>query len=1233
MIEIVFGIYLVMKLLFIDYIMDTQKIQISEVKDTAPLNIINNEDQFLLILEQNDIKNSSDLKKINIEKSGNRYLFTLSNNKKEETKFALANKYDLEKFLLSFLDKGKKVDEEIAVQLVWQEQKELLISRGIWETKKEAEALRNDILAHHERSTDPNVIQKRIGRLKEFFDDQKDNGKREQFWLTAKYARSKQERRLWESYKNDVKIRLKDLNNIEKMMKDIDSSDPLLETKLKNISQNLDKLAADVTLFESHREELINGVADITPVYGLDITKLNKIQSKKLLEITKEFNKAQGKVTENTELFTQEQMRARDLVALQTYLEKVANSEIDPASVPFTAQEQAGYNYLVELYNKNKNEFPGTGKDFNENLTQTGTTTVNAEKDNKNTPGETTENTTEAQSTGDIDSWKKAFEKQGLNGLVRYWLDKTNMTPEQKGFWWGAANLAMIGGIAFLGWKFLRSSFKLFSEKGRAELKGDDKNAGEWGWLVAPLLVVGVTQGLTWESPRSILNGGKNTEALIGLFGGKKNKENTPATTEQQQYVEGLNGTMALFNGKTRKDVQEMLTQDNEGKMKIKPEYYTSWKAELEQGTPEQQAAAAFLEKIGENDPDGVIDLALTGMGLSWEELSKSPDKKFDDQAMEVIWRLGNLYGYMETENKNLNPETMDEVKKYLKTGTPTLEDLKARYDIFETPLALDEEIKQVLKEKIESLNITDPKQKKAFTEAFYRFYQNFPAEADTKKYIDITRNGNDIELATYHYKTKINLDTKTIPGFLNSSEYPFGFTSYQELLNVANLTNRIKFLTKDLEVQGDKAFSVNTAKNIIFNSTKWYDVSEVDKRILSEDALKKNSYRLGSDKNEKEAYVKYLNSLGTWKEGKNNGEGFLASIPPLLGLVPATNENITKDSEVKNYPDTLQSSYTTIENLSTTPENKKLIKKALNMFYEKYPRQDLKVELTGNRPLLSLETYGKKTYLNLDNKKELQGLNVSFDNYFELFKAANLTNRLRDIFKNTQSKSLDPFHIELTDIGFDTTSALALETDTRAISSGFFGDLKKVSRKLYENKDFYSKYLNNLWLLEDKSTGFFAIENTDLPFDTKQNIIKGFKEFYKAFPNSNKEVKMIPSGTDIAFQTYETNTPLDLVGKKIVGLDVTFPDYFELFKAANLINRIKQVTKDKEAGSEPFNKSLFGRDIEFNQDNKFLDTEAVSAGLWGTLNKISPQLEDNKTLFINYLDQKRADKLAGKSY
>lgn len=1197
--------------------------------------IINNKNEFITELSAYEIK---DISQIKIKQDKQRYIFEING----KNQFAIDGKYNLKNYIQAFYDSQLNLAKSDEFKRVFVRMNGLEIQLVTANTREELTLFKNELNTSQQRFENANnipAIKKRIEQLQEYFSQQKvEAQKNSRLLFNKEYDRY--DKWLWNLNELQLQIWLRKLNKIQKEVENLENKP--LSTKevtafvqqktVQQLTEEIDVLSQEAENYIVSKSDIIREKGDSNPYFGIDThTAMDESKLRMILAKIKNNQAYLNKLELPNSLH---QYAIQDLKALGEYLEKTVDNPntFDPIEEPFVPAHAAIFKYMFsmdpelrEVFSTKKEkkikkdkEEKNTG---NDKLNNQQTDTNQQEKNNKE---QWTENNEKEDIS--ISSYKEAFEKKWVNGMVKYALDQTHMSPEQKNFWWGTANLAMIGGMAFLGWKFFRNAIKLFSKKWRGELAD-----GGWWWIAAPLLAVGVTQWLTGESPWSLLNGGKNTEALMGLFGGKKGKEQqngSPSSQEQQQYVEWFNGAMSLFNGKSYKEIQDMLEKDADGKMKIKPDYYDTWKATLEKGTPEQKLAASFLSNIGKDDQNGMIDLALTGMWITWETLSATPNESFNEKAGEVIIRLGQLYGYMEASGKNLNPETMEMVRQYIKTWNPSLDNLKARYDVFETPVNLGDDVKKALKDKIETLAITDPKQKRDFTQAFYHFYQNFPAEADTKKYIDITKKGDDIILKTYHYETKIDLGTKTIPGLLNANTYPLAFDSYQEMLNAANLTNRIKFLTKDWEAQWVNPFIINSFGNIEFNNTKRYDLSELDKRILTEEGLNQVSPKLWTT--QKEAYVKYLNDLWTRKLGKHQ-EGFISSIMPIFGGEIPTEETFP-DGEVKEYPDKLASSYTTIENLQTTPENKKLIRKALNMFYEKYPRKDIKVELTWSWPLLTLETYSKKTELDFDNTKKLKWLNVDFDNYFEIFKAANLTNRLRDIFKNNQAKSIDPFHVDILDITFDDVSFLSLEKDTSAISAWLFGDLRKVSRKLANDKDLYTGYLNNLWLMEDKATGFYAVENANLPFDTTQNIIKGFKEFYKKFPNSNKEVKFI-SGKEIAFQSYETKTPLDLVGKKIVGLDVTFPDYNELFKAANLINRIKQVTKDKKADSEPFNKSLFGRDIEFNQDNKFLDTEAVSAGLRGTLHKISPALEENKNLFITYMDERRADKLAGKPY
>ncbi|MEI8092102.1 MAG: hypothetical protein WCG98_08140 [bacterium] len=108
----------------------------------------------------------------------------------------------------------------------------------------------------------------------------------------------------------------------------------------------------------------------------------------------------------------------------------------------------------------------------------------------------------------------------------------------------------------------------------------------------------------------------------------------------------------------------------------------------------------------------------------------------------------------------------------------------------------------------------------------------------------------------------------------------------------------------------------------------------------------------------------------------------------------------------------------------------------------------------------------------------------------------------------------------------------------------------------------------------------------------------------------------------NVGFETYGQITDLNMEEKAMKGFTAAaFPDYLELFKAASLTNRIKDLCKDKDADKDPFNISFPGGDIEFNENDKTFDTEILSAGIGGELNDISPRLEDHKDNYIAYLN------------
>ncbi|HCY21799.1 TPA: hypothetical protein DIC40_08390 [Patescibacteria group bacterium] len=123
----------------------------------------------------------------------------------------------------------------------------------------------------------------------------------------------------------------------------------------------------------------------------------------------------------------------------------------------------------------------------------------------------------------------------------------------------------------------------------------------------------------------------------------------------------------------------------------------------------------------------------------------------------------------------------------------------------------------------------------------------------------------------------------------------------------------------------------------------------------------------------------------------------------------------------------------------------------------------------------MNVNSYRKTTPIDF-NKNQVAGLNIDFGNFEDMFKTANLTNKIRSTFENIQSqKIIDPFGQKIAndDIIFDDKSIRNRRPDVAAVSDGLWrGGLRTVSPKLTEtsNKQLYIEYLNNLWLMQDKA-------------------------------------------------------------------------------------------------------------------------------------------------------------------
>ncbi len=89
-----------------------------------------------------------------------------------------------------------------------------------------------------------------------------------------------------------------------------------------------------------------------------------------------------------------------------------------------------------------------------------------------------------------------------------------------------------------------------------------------------------------------------------------------------------------------------------------------------------------------------------------------------------------------------------------------------------------------------------------------------------------------------------------------------------------------------------------------------------------------------------------------------------------------------------------------------------------------------------------------------------MDGLNATgkFASYAELFKAANLTNRLKDICKEITAVKENPFYIQSSDLMFDNAKVFSLSFDTEMVEER---TLNSISPTLFKYKEDYCKYLN----------------------------------------------------------------------------------------------------------------------------------------------------------------------------
>lgn len=1034
-----------------------------------------------------DIFNQS---KVQIKQDNLKYIFVINN----EPKF-LVDKIRMQDWITQFY--MEQTNDELAIRLL---DTQLQYIKGGY--KGELDNLRGDIAM--EWSVENAKF--KVDRYIEFFKQEKGLAKENTAWFRGqKYDRK--DTGLRDIQKVEINRRIEQLEKIKKQIERLENNqgkkytinkkDEVREVKMDDINaedmeitilqlnQRIEEIGKEAPEFIKTRNEIVMENGDTTPYYEIIMNNVKDNASLKLA-----FQKINNDLALTDKMaLSADKRRAleRDLENLQEYLEKYMNNPetFDPAKEPFVAKSGAIFEEfykqnpvlknLIKLnaragkksWEKPNPDYPGTeayangAEGRNVNGQEEDNTWWNNGKEWKNSEkkGEKT------YVPSEYDNAKEAFAKWGINGEVKYRIDQTNMKPEQKQFRSGVGNLAVTGGMIFIGVKMLKSAWNLImgKHKGSPEEKRKDRAR-----LIAPTALIFGSQARTGEGPMGLFTWWVASEKVAGLFG--RDGETTEGSEQDKETkikYTSFPGATALFNGLSYGEMSQFLIQDGD-EIKIDPDRYDALLDMFENSDKKNPAAAEFLKSIGKDDSRHVIDLALTGMGItSLQQLENTPDAEFNKTSTEAIIRLREIVGHMDDNMYNkINSETQYLVDDYISgKGEYSLDELDARGDVFYEEIEVVD--KTGLQDRVKELAEGDPKKEEELLLAINTFWEKMP---NGERNIELRGTRSTIEFVTYEQSSAINLEKKTLTGFT-----PDRFDSYAELFKVANLTNRIQAICKDKVSQKPEPFYVDTVTgDITFDNAKFWS-TDFDTRIMSGGRggeLANTSPILETYKKE---YATYLNGLRDWKV-----------------VAP---EVAPREPEVARYTGL----DTQINAITTDPAIRAELSTGISLFYNYMPSGEKKIEISGTRPTIEFKTYWKTTKINLSTKT-IEGFsaNKAFPTYFELFKAANLTNRIKYICKTKEPvDSIKPFDIStLGNIVFDDANVLSKEFDTTIMTGGRFGWLKDVSPVLEENKQAYVDYLNYLapWkeldpMTFDPATKTLKISNGEFKITVKEFI------------------------------------------------------------------------------------------------------------------------------------------------
>lgn len=830
-------------------------------------------------------------KKLIIKQDKEKYIFAIDG----VNKFAVNGRIDFTTFINDFYKDlaktEKRATEKKAVIEVSKLEKMTKVEITITETVKDLDDLEEQIKKNEklaEKSTDIENVKYKVERLIKFYEQEKDLADTETSGSIFNRKYDRKDKWIRKIHKTEIDRRLKELNKIKGQIeriannkgktydieRDINPEDNTKEVKgvkevemddvnamdmkmtLKQLSDRIEDLGKEAPDFILARNEIILENPDTVPYY--EIIVYDKSDARKVSKSLKKVNKEYAILDKLELTAAKRQELSQDLQDLEIYLNKVIDNPdtFKPSEHPFVPTHAEEFYKLVEIdptlkafmqLNKKAWKTDGTVSPEIPGTTGDGTTGNGIEQNKK----------WAEYVASPYSSVGEAFQKWGIGGALKYGLDQTNMKPNQKQFWWGVGNVAMIGGMIFIGWKMIKSAFSIVFKSDKDKKTGiyDTSNIA---WLLGPAALLGISQGVSGEWPMSLFTGWALTEKISGIFGGSKEDD----TDTKIKYKEGFPGVAAVFNEFTYGGMKELLVQDSDGDhMKIDPNKYDALVNTFKNWSKQNPAGAKFLESIGKDDKKNMMDLALKGMGITRENIQddNNKDKKFNEAASKSIARLGSVSEYMEQKwYTKVNTETEHLIEKYVADENADINDLAEldkRGDVFYKESIVTD--KTGLEAKIKVFANGDTEKEEELLLAINSFYEKMPS---SNRAIDLTGTRPNITFKTYDQTTTLNLEKKTIDGLVANNE----FSSYLETYKAASLTNYIKKVCKDKEAITTTPFHVSMpGGDIEFSepSTFKFDTEIVSAGMWG--SLREISPTL---ENNKQAYCDYLNSLKFWK-------------------------------------------------------------------------------------------------------------------------------------------------------------------------------------------------------------------------------------------------------------------------------------------------------------------------------------------------------------------------------